>query len=181
MNELGEEYDSVFHMGSDQYEVYSIVMNTLNRQKALMTTMWLFFITGSAGIGKSFLLSGLAGSLEGHGIKFLKMAPIGIAAINIGGQSIHSALAITLIDGGMSFVTSMHQSTDNLEELQAVKVLLIDELWMVSSKLLNFVSQQFQRLHNDSAQPFGGLIVVAFGDLLQLLPVSELAVYQSYL
>jgi hypothetical protein len=184
MNGGGDEYDAVLHMGPDQYEVYSIVMNAVNRRRVGTNMTRLFFVTGSAGTGKSFVLSAVVRSLEGRGIKFLKMAPTGIAAIHIGGQTIHSALGITSHGGGnksTSFVTSMHQSAEKVEELRKVEVIFIDELSMVSSELLNFVSVQFQRLHSDSARPFGGLIVVAFGDLLQLPPVNGLPVYRSYL
>jgi hypothetical protein len=184
MYEGGDEYDPVLHMGPDQYEVYSIVMNAVNQRRMGTKVTRLFFVTGSAGTGKSFILSGIVQSLEGRGIKFLKMAPTGIAAINIGGQTIHSALGITSQDGGnksTSFVTSMHRSAEKMEELRKVEVIFIDELSMVSSELLNFVSVQFQRLHNDSARPFGDLIIVAFGDLLQLPPVNGLPVYRSYL
>ena len=177
-----DTYDPVLHMGEDQYDVYSIILDTVNNRRSPETHR-LFFVTGSAGTGKSFLLFAIERSLYHRHIPFLKLAPTGIAAVNIGGQTIHSGLSITTYGAGnksTSFITSMHRSDQKTQELKKVEVLLIDEISMVSSELLSFISVQFSRLHNNG-RPFGGVIVIAFGDLLQLPPVAGQPVYRSNL
>ena len=175
-----ESYDATLHMGDDQYEVYSVVMNSVNQRRSIGCQR-LFFVTGSAGTGKSYVLSAIQRSLNERRIKFIKIAPTGIAAINIQGQTIHSALAITTTnnDGkSTSFMTSMHQSEQKSVDLRSVEVILIDEVSMVSTELLNFMSAQFAKLHSNG-RPFGGRIVITFGDLLQLPPVTGQPIYRS--
>ena len=177
-----DEYDPVLHMGQDQYEAYSMIMDAINHRRSVVNHR-LFFITGSAGTGKSFVLSSIERTLQLRHIPFLKLAPTGIAAVNIGGQTIHSALSITTSGTGSkstSFITSIHRSQEKMDELRKIEVLLLDEMSMVSSELLSFVSTQFSTLHN-TGRPFGGIMVVAFGDLLQLPPVAGLPVYRSNL
>jgi len=142
----------------------------------------MFFVTGSAGTGKSYVLLTVEMGLNERRIKFIKLAPTGIAAINIEGETIHSALAIRASTYGKStsFMTSMHQSEDKAAELRSVEVIMIDEISMVSSELLNFMSAQFAKLHRNG-RPFGGIVVIVFGDLLQLPPVTGQSVYRSNL
>lgn len=98
---------------------------------------------GYAGTGKSFVLSAIEKILKDRKVGFLKLAPTRIAAINIGGQIIHSALAITIVNNSnksTSFVTSIHRSVDKKDRLKDVEVILIDEISMMSSELFGFMS-----------------------------------------
>ena len=177
-----DAFDPVLHMGDDQYDAYSTIMQAISHRRS-PDNHRLFFITGSAGTGKSFVLSSIERTLSLRHIPFLKLAPTGIAAVNIGGQTIHSALSITTYGGGsksISFITSIHHSQDKMDELRRIEIILLDEISMVSSELLSFVSAQFSTLHANG-RPFGGIMVVAFGDLLQLPPVTGLPVYRSNL
>ena len=177
-----DAFDPVLHMGDNQYDAYSTIMQAINHRRS-PDNHRLFFITGSAGTGKSFVLSSIERTLTLRQIRFLKLAPTGIAAVNIGGQTIHSALSITTYGGGSkstSFITSIHRSQDKMDELRRIEIILLDEISMVSSELLSFISAQFSTLHTNG-RPFGGIMVVAFGDLLQLPPVAGLPVYHSNL
>jgi len=175
-------YDPVLHMGDDQYDAYCTIMHAVNHRRS-QENHRLFFITDSAETGKSFVLSSLERTLTLRHISFLKLAPTEIAAVNIGSQTIHSALSITTYDEtskSTSFITFIHRSQDKMDELRTIEIILLDEISMVSSELLSFISAQFSTLHA-TGRPFGGIMVVAFGDLLQLPPVAGLPVYRSNL
>lgn len=138
-------------------------------------------MTGSAGVGKSYLLSAIERRLKQGKLLYLKLAPTGIAAVNIQGQTIHSALSMTTSHMGTkstSFMTSIFQSEKHQIEMRGYSVLLIDEISMVSAELLSYVSRLFGRLHSNG-RPFGNICVIAFGDLLQLPPVVGQQVFKS--
>jgi hypothetical protein len=179
---LNSTYDYALHMGADQYNAYSIVTQFLggthshNAQK-------LFFITGSAGVGKSFILSALETWIKERRMKYLKLAPTGIAAINIEGRTIHSALSMASNNNSSystQFNTSIFNSEEKQQALREISVILIDEISMVSAEMLSYVSSMFGRLHGNG-RPFGGIAVLAFGDLLQLPPVVGQPVFYANL
>jgi DNA replication protein DnaC len=88
------ELDPMLHMRPDQYAAFSILSSSFE-QLQNPNSHHLFFITGSAGVGKSFLLSAVEYNLKMCKLLYLKVAPTGIVAINIEGETIHSALSIT--------------------------------------------------------------------------------------
>src|SRR5579859_5561794 len=167
-----EDYNPVLHMDDDQYNAYSTITTFLGATQR-SNAQRLFFVTGSAGVGKSYLLSALERWVQGKGFWYLKLAPTGIAAINIHGNTIHSVFSITKRDDDRHkhFVTSIFQSPAQQDDLRKVLMILIDEISMVSAELLSFISSIFSKLHGNG-KPFGGITVIAFGDLLQLPPVS---------
>jgi ATP-dependent exoDNAse (exonuclease V) alpha subunit len=138
-----------------------------------------FFITGPAGSGKSFVLDDIEKWLRSRHISYLKMAPTGIAANNVNGRTIHSSLSIGA-RGSDAYYTSIFNSPGKIEELKLIKVLIIDEVSMVSSELFEFVSDTFARLH-ENMKSFGGLCVLLFGDLMQLPPVDGSKIFKSSL
>lgn len=72
----------------------------------------------------------------------------------------------------------MHRSDHQSDDLKNVEILLIDEISVVSSELLSFISVQFSRLYG-SDRTFGGIMVIIFRDLLLLALVAEQPVYRS--
>ncbi|MFW6131550.1 MAG: AAA family ATPase [Candidatus Aminicenantaceae bacterium] len=136
------------------------------------------FITGKAGTGKSTLLE----YFRHHTLKkVVVLAPTGVAALNIRGQTIHSFFRfrpdITL-DKVKKIVD---QDQDNL--YQEVECVIIDEISMVRADLLDCVDQ-FLRLNCHLKQiPFGGKQMIFIGDLYQLPPVikgKEKEIFQHY-
>jgi hypothetical protein len=105
--------------------------------------------------------------------KYLKLAPTGIAAINIEGRTIHSALSLVTTDTYKStqYRTSIFNSEESQNAMREISVLLIDEILIVSAEMLSYISSLFARLHGNG-KPFGGIAIIAFGDLLQLPSVS---------
>jgi ATP-dependent exoDNAse (exonuclease V) alpha subunit len=121
------------------------------------------FITGKAGTGKSTLLQLFRNTTRK---KTVVLAPTGIAALNVKGQTIHSFFG---------FPPKMFDQSDikkrrNRRLYKNIEVLIIDEISMVRADLLDNIDY-FLRLNRESPLPFGGLQVVFFGDLFQLPPV----------
>jgi hypothetical protein len=135
-----------------------------------------FFITGSSGTGKSFIINLIINELNHKNQEYLLMAPTGIAAQNIGGQTIHSALR--LHSHGSSYQTLAFSDIALYQKLKKINTLIIDEISMASSTLFDYISQLFSHIHHNT-QPFGGINVIVLGDLAQLPPVEGNQVFKS--
>jgi ATP-dependent DNA helicase PIF1 len=135
-----------------------------------------YFLTGPAGTGKSYMLELITTYLNNSHKSYLLMAPTGVAAQNINGKTIHSELQIK--PGSNNFISLALEDAENRMRLREIKVLIIDEISMVSSYLLDFINQMFCELHN-CALPFGGVMVLLAGDLAQLPPINAPYVFKS--
>ena len=130
-------------------------------------------ITGSAGTGKSFVLSFLFNFLHENNVVMGKTSTTGAAALNIGGSTIHSFSGIGL--GDMDVANTMKQVYRNKKaytRIQGTKILFLDEVSMCSGRLLNLVDEVFKKVRRCSL-PFGGIQMVFSGDMLQLCPVDK--------
>lgn len=123
-----------------------------------------FFITGQAGSGKTVLQRELIGYFENKG-GVVVLAPTGAAALSIGGKTIHSWMGI----GATNDFSKMNLKPGPWKE---AKVILIDEISMVSKDLLSVMDKAARRFRGKPEEPFGGLKVIVFGDFLQLRPVN---------
>ncbi len=136
------------------------------------------FLTGMAGTGKSTLLR------EFIGASFRKVdvtAPTGVAALNVGGMTIHRFCGMLL---GPQPGQSNEQYFDGLRRdprpsimagfnrVRRCETLVIDEISMLPGRQLDFVEFLFRRLRGRN-EPFGGCQVIATGDFLQLPPVRR--------
>ena len=121
------------------------------------------FITGRAGTGKSTLLSLLKRTSKRNAAV---VAPTGIAALNVGGQTIHSFFKFPpkLIDPGELTKRRNHKFYKKLE------LLIIDEISMVRADMMDNIDV-FLRNNREINRPFGGVQLIVFGDLFQLPPV----------
>ena len=122
------------------------------------------FITGRAGTGKSTLLEYFRGIT---GKEIVVLAPTGVAALNIKGQTIHSFF------GFKPDITPLKVKRIEKDDsiYKKLGILVIDEISMVRADLLDCVDK-FLRLNGPvSRKPFGGIQVVFVGDLYQLPPV----------
>ena len=131
------------------------------------------FVTGPAGTGKSYLLQFL--KKEYMHKRFHLTASTGIAAVNIGGSTLHSWSGIGL--GTLPFeqiITKIRsvKCARLRRKIREAKMLAIDEISMISSTTLDLINKLFKAIReNDTA--FGGLQLILFGDFLQLPPVVE--------
>ena len=135
------------------------------------------YLTGAAGTGKTTLVKKL---IDENSLKKIVVAPTGIAALNIGGATINSAFRI-----GFDTFPVIKESNDPRFKklLKNLELLIIDEISMVRAPMLDAISETL-KLHRDSSEPFGGVHVLACGDLFQLPPVvkdnEEEAIYEKY-
>ena len=128
------------------------------------------FLTGKAGTGKTTFLR----SLVAHSAKTLAVvAPSGVAAINAGGVTIHSFFQLPLspfIPGMGMREQRFKFARDKLRIIRALDILVIDEISMVRSDLLDAVDDVLRRIRG-SQDPFGGVQLLMIGDLRQLSPI----------
>ena len=129
------------------------------------------FLTGEPGSGKSYVAARFVGYLRREGVPVAVTASTGIAAAQIGGMTVHAWSGIGtrshITRSDLDFIAKNRRVTDRIKK---TRVLIIDEVSMLSGQTLSAVSQvcQFVRKSND---PFGGLQVLFVGDFFQLPPV----------
>ncbi len=126
------------------------------------------FITGKAGTGKSTLLQIFRDNTEK---KVVVLAPTGVAALNVRGQTIHSFFGFKpdITEDKVKKITKDR----NKNIYREVDTIVIDEISMVRADLLDCVDK-FLRLNSGKAkEPFGGKQMVFIGDLYQLPPVVK--------
>ncbi|MFM2269232.1 MAG: hypothetical protein RL757_2673, partial [Bacteroidota bacterium] len=121
------------------------------------------FITGRAGTGKSTLLHLFCATTRKQ---VAIVAPTGIAALNVGGQTIHSFFGFP----GRFFHREDIKKRRDKRLYTRMEVLVIDEISMVRADMLDHIDF-FLRINRDNPLPFGGVQVVFFGDMFQLPPV----------
>ena len=122
------------------------------------------FVTGRAGTGKSTLLRGLRDVITDD---IAVVAPTGLAAVNVGGQTIHSFFGLP---PRLIRADDIKRSR-NGGIMRRLKFLVIDEVSMVRADLMWGIDQSLRINRGRSREPFGGLRLVMFGDLHQLPPV----------
>lgn len=123
------------------------------------------FITGRAGTGKSTLLNYLAW----HTSKTIVVcAPTGVAALGVGGQTIHSLFRLPT---GIIADHELTQPTELKKLLSAIDTLVIDEVSMVNADLMDAIDRSLRQARSRPHDPFGGVQVIMFGDPYQLPPV----------
>lgn len=132
------------------------------------------FVTGRAGTGKSTLLRGLQSTIDAE---IVVVAPTGLAAVNVGGQTIHSFFGLP---------PRLLRSDDirrsrNGQVMRKLSFLVIDEVSMVRSDLMWAIDQSLRINRGRPREPFGGVRLVLFGDLHQLPPVVQEAEVAAHL
>lgn len=123
------------------------------------------FVTGRAGTGKSTLLNHLAWSTSKQ---LIVAAPTGVAALNVGGQTIHSLFRLPI---GVIGDHGIEQNADLRKLLGSIDTLVIDEVSMVNADLMDAIDRSLRQARQRPDDPFGGVQVVLFGDPYQLAPV----------
>lgn len=121
-------------------------------------------VTGRAGTGKSTVLHRLV-AVEQR--KVAVVAPTGVAALNVGGQTIHSFLRLPV---GLIGNSRLYQDRELRRLLMALDVLVIDEISMVSADVMDGIDRALREARG-RPDPFGGVRLVLFGDPFQLAPV----------
>jgi ATP-dependent DNA helicase PIF1 len=126
------------------------------------------FITGAAGVGKSYTTNAIVKAYEDKEKQVVKLASTAMAATHIAGQTIHSFLDLRLHKSTAELEKSARYKLNNKlkKVIQSTDLIVIDEISMVSAGVLELI-----RLRLVQAGYTKGLMVV--GDFLQLAPVVK--------
>lgn len=127
------------------------------------------FLTGKAGTGKTTFLRHV---VENSSKRVIVVAPTGVAAVNAGGVTIHSffQLPLTPYVPNTRIQAKYNFSDAKRKIIRSLDLLIIDEISMVRSDLLDAVNSVLQRFRGNG-RPFGGVQLLMIGDLQQLTPV----------
>lgn len=131
-------------------------------------------ILGQAGTGKSTFVQYLKSASSK---RIVCACPTAVSALNIGGQTIHSLFQIQPRDFILPELLKLKAKPRNI--LNATDVLVIDEISMVAPDLLDAIDILARSARHNN-EPFGGIQVVAIGDLFQLPPVITRDAEQYY-
>ena len=131
------------------------------------------FLTGSAGTGKTYILNEYILYLKSRKIIPTVVAPTGIAASHLNGQTIHSFFSLGIRDSiDEYFISNLLEKKYLQTRFKKLKVLIIDEISMVSPNVFTAIDMILQAFkQNDEA--FGGVQVILSGDFFQLPPISQ--------
>lgn len=134
------------------------------------------FLTGKAGTGKSTFLRYICKNLKK---KYVVLAPTGVAAVNVGGVTIHSFFQMPLRPvppddkdySVASFKTSKKFSKRKRKLFKELELIIIDEVSMVRPDMIDFIDRALRGLTGRRGKPFGGVQLLLVGDIFQLEPV----------
>lgn len=130
-----------------------------------------FFLTGKAGTGKTTFVKYIQETLTDK--RFVVVAPTGLAAITVGGQTIHSFFGLPLDpiepDADFELFNINYEKQCILEK---VNTIIIDEVSMVKCDMVDAIDSILRHIMKNSI-PFGGKQIVFIGDLYQLDPVVD--------
>lgn len=150
-------------MSSSRFEPLTLTSDFRQCLALLENTDGSYFITGKAGTGKSTLLQLFKDTTRK---KVVVLAPTGIAALNVRGQTIHSFFSFPPYPLGRKQIHRL----SNYQLYKRMEMMIIDEISMVRADLLDQIDL-FLRVNRGQDEPFGGVQLVFFGDLYQLPPV----------
>ncbi|MBQ9355728.1 MAG: AAA family ATPase [Prevotella sp.] len=135
------------------------------------------FLTGKAGTGKSTFLRYVVGHTKK---KCVVLAPTGIAAINAGGQTLHSFFKLPfhpLLPNDTRYdrrhiKETLKYTSDHRKLLRELELIIIDEISMVRADIIDFIDRVL-RIFTRNYEPFGGKQLLLVGDIYQLEPVLK--------
>lgn len=176
----------------DSNTIFSMAVDLVN------DTSQHLFLTGKAGTGKTTFLRYIKEHTKKNSIV---VAPTGVAAINAGGVTMHSFFQLprglfvpgmVRRDGLMGFVEvtdkhslfkNIHFTSNKRQLLQELELLVIDEVSMMRSDMLDAIDTILRHFRRAPHMPFGGVQVLYIGDMYQLPPVvqhEEWEIMQQY-
>ncbi len=162
-------------------EVETLDLKNAEWQQALQliqTTRRSLFLTGKAGTGKSTFLRYIARTTKK---KYVILAPTGIAAINAGGQTLHSFFKLPFHPllpndsryNARNIRKSLKYGGDLIKLLRGLDLIIIDEISMVRADIIDFIDKVLRIYCRNMREPFGGKQLLLVGDIFQLEPVIK--------
>ena len=136
------------------------------------------FLTGKAGTGKSTFLRYVC---EHTKKKYVVLAPTGIAAVNVGGSTLHSFFKLPfhpLLPNDSKYSARNIKETlkyngDKRKIIREVELIIIDEISMVRADIVDFIDKVLRIYSRNLREPFGGKQLLLIGDVFQLEPVVK--------
>ena len=135
------------------------------------------FLTGKAGTGKSTFLKFIRDNTKK---KTVVLAPTGIAAVNVGGQTMHSFFKIPfkpMVPDDPDYANParmrkmLRYTKEKVKLIQQLELIIIDEISMVRADIIDFVDRVLRVYSGNMREPFGGKQLLFVGDIFQLEPV----------
>lgn len=135
------------------------------------------FLTGKAGTGKSTFLKYICQQTKKEHVV---LAPTGIAAINVGGATLHSFFKLpfhplTPDDPNYATITKLRAflkyNKEHVKLIKKLELVIIDEISMVRADIIDFVDRILRVYSGNMRLPFGGKQMLFVGDVFQLEPV----------
>ena len=150
---------------------------TLARQFVESTGTHLF-LTGKAGTGKTTFLRWLK---ENSPKRMVVLAPTGIAAVNVGGMTMHSFFKMPLKPllpddpdySPRKIRDTLKYSRDKIKIIKNLDLIIIDEISMVRADMIDFMDRILRYYSGNNREPFGGKQLLLVGDIFQLEPVIK--------
>lgn len=136
------------------------------------------FLTGRAGTGKSTFLRYICATTRKN---FVVLAPTGIAAINVGGMTLHSFFKIPLKPivpddpdySQKNLKKTLKFNADKRKLIASLELIIIDEISMVRADIIDFIDRVLREYSDNRREPFGGKQILFVGDVFQLEPVVK--------
>ena len=150
----------------------------------------LIFLSGPGGVGKSHIiklvhyetmvrLRQLSEFYEPSEVPVLLTAPTSTAAFGIRGITLHSAFCLSN-DSKDSYRSLSSSKLNTLRaSLSKLKLLIIDEISMVGADTLHIIHRRLEEITGETDLPFGGVSILAVGDLYQLPPVMAKFIFKD--
>ena len=159
-------------MNKQQQKTFDFFVNNSDRN---------MFLSGAAGTGKSFVFKEMVKYCEDNSIPFHLVAPTAVAAVLVGGSTIHSRFGlkpsdVENVDGAINRIVT---SKDRRQPWIEAQVIFIDEVSMMPADLLSLMDQVAKVCTENEQEFMGGTRVVAAGDFLQLGPVKGAYAFES--
>ena len=136
------------------------------------------FLTGKAGTGKSTFLRYISQNTKK---KNVILAPTGIAAINAGGQTLHSFFKLPFHPllpndsryNARNIRKTLKYNGELTKLLRELELIIIDEISMVRADIIDFIDKVLRIYCRNMREPFGGKQLLLVGDIFQLEPVIK--------
>jgi nucleoside-triphosphatase THEP1 len=153
---------------------------TQNEALNILKTGANVFLTGEPGSGKTHTVNEYIDYLHSYNIEPAITASTGIAATHIGGMTIHSWSGIGIKNKLDKYDLDKIAGSEHISKrLRRTKILIIDEVSMLSAETLSMVDAVCREV-KQSSEPFGGLQVVFVGDFFQLPPIVRMSREEDY-
>ncbi len=168
-------HDSFYHQNLNQvlpeFALDAVQADLFHK---IETTSNNYFVQGQAGTGKSTFIR----HLKTHSQKKIRITcPTALAALHIGGVTLHSLFQLPLKDFFIPEELELKRKTANI--LKKTDVLIIDEASMIRPDILDAIHILAQKARQ-SILPFGGIQILLIGDLCQLPPVIKSSTYPIF-